>query len=543
MSGITVFAARNILTMTRHKPEATHVAVRGGHILAVGSLEEVSGWGPYEVDTSLSDKVLMPGFVEGHCHLQEGGIWRYTYTGYHARIDPDGKHWDGIGTIEGVIARMREQEAKLGADEPLIAWGFDPIFLGDRRPDRHDLDQVSARRPIIMIHSNFHVLTVNTAALKLADYSDDLDIEGIVRDEDGAPNGELQEMAAMFPVMRRANVDFRDLARHRPELLAFGKACKQAGVTTATDLFNSLPQEDLETLLNVTAEADFPARIVPALNSLSAPPDDIVARALALRTLSTDKLRLGQVKLMTDGSIQAFTGRLLPPGYYNGAPNGIWNIAPEQLDVLVEKLVAAGIHMHIHTNGDEATEVTLNAIERALRSHNQPDHRHVLQHVQMANPAQFRRMKALGLCANLFANHLFFFGDQHAAITMGPDRARRMNACRTALDTGVPLAIHSDAPVTPLGPLTTAWAAVNRLTGSGEVLGAAECITVAEALHAITLGAAYTLHLDDEIGSIEVGKKADFAVLEEDPTKVDPKALKDVPVWGTVLGGVVHPVG
>ncbi len=542
MPGITVFAARNILTMTRHKPEASHVAVKDGRILAVGSLDDVSGWGPYELDTSLEDKVLMPGFVEGHCHLQEGGIWRYTYTGYHARMDPDGKHWDGIGSIEGVIARLKEAEAKLGPDEPLIAWGFDPIFLGDRRPDRHDLDQVSATRPIVMIHSNFHVLTANSAALNLANFSAGLDIEGIVRDEDGNPNGELQEMAAMFPVMRRCNVDFRDLARRRPELLAFGKACKRAGVTTATDLYNSLPEEDLQALLAVTAEAEFPARIVPALNSLSAPPDAIVARALELKELSTDKLRLGQVKLMTDGSIQAFTGRLLPPGYYNGAPNGIWNIAPEQLDVLVEKLVAAGLQMHIHTNGDEATEVTLNAIEKALGAHNQPDHRHVLQHVQMASPAQFARMKALGLCANLFANHLFYFGDQHAAITMGPDRARRMNACRTALDAGVPLAIHSDAPVTPLGPLTTAWAAVNRLTGSGEVLGAAECITVAEALYAITLGAAYTLHLDGEIGSIEVGKRADFAVLEEDPTKVDPKTLKDVPVWGTVLGGMVHPV-
>lgn len=543
MSGITVFAAQKILTMTPHKPTATHVAVRDGSILAVGSLEEVAGWGPYELNTTFADKVLMPGFVEGHCHLPEGGIWRYTYTGYHARIDPDGKPWDGIDTIEGVIARMKEQEAKLGDGEPLIAWGFDPIFLGDRRPDRHDFDQVSATRPIIMIHSNFHVMTVNTAALELASFPDDLDIEGIVRDEHGAPNGELQEMAAMFPVMRRCNVDFRDLARFRPEILAFGKACKRAGVTTATDLYNSLPGEDLETLLTVTAEADFPVRIVPALNALSAPPDDIVARALELRNLSTDKLRLGQVKVMTDGSIQAFTGRLLAPGYYNGAPNGIWNIAPEQLEVLVEKLIAAGLQMHIHTNGDEATEVTLDAIEKAFQRHNQPDHRHVLQHVQMANPAQFRRMKALGLCANLFANHLFFFGDQHAAITMGPDRAERMNACRTALDTGVPLAIHSDAPVTPLGPLTTAWAAANRLTGSGKVLGPAERISVDEALYAITLGAAYTLHLDHEIGSIEVGKRADFAVLDQDPTTVAPEALKDVPVWGTVLGGRVHPVG
>ncbi len=542
MGTIIIFQAKNIITMTPHRPEATHVAVRDGQILAVGTLEEVSGWGPYELDTSLADKVLMPGFVEGHCHLPEGGIWRYLYTGYHPRIDPNGRHWDGIGTIEGVIARMKELDAELSPDEALIAWGFDPIFLGARRPTRHDLDQVSTTRPIVMIHSNFHVLTANTAALDLAAFPDDLDMEGLVRGDDGRPSGELQEMAAMFPVMRRVGVDFRDLARHRPELYLFGKACIRAGVTTATDLYNSLPEEDLQTLLTVTAEPDFPVRIVPALNTLSAPPDEIVSRALELRDRSTDKLRLGQVKLMTDGSIQAFTARLLAPGYYSGAPNGIWNIAPEALDVLVEKLVAAGIQMHIHTNGDEATEVTLHAIEKALGRHNQPDHRHVLQHVQMARPNQFARMKALGLCANLFANHLYYFGDQHAAITMGPDRARRMNACRTALDMGVPLAIHSDAPVTPLAPLTTAWAAVNRLTGTGEVLGEAERITVAEALHAITLGAAYTLKLDHEIGSIEVGKRADFTVLEEDPTKVAPEALKDVPVWGTVLGGVVQPV-
>ncbi|MEO1365371.1 MAG: amidohydrolase family protein, partial [Pseudomonadota bacterium] len=112
-------------------------------------------------------------------------------------------------------------------------------------------------------------------------------------------------------------------------------------------------------------------------------------------------------------------------------------------------------------------------------------------------------------------------------------------ACRTALDAGVHMAIHSDAPVTPLAPLFTAWCAVNRITASGRVQGEHERIGVDEALYAITLGAAYTLHLDGEVGSIEAGKRADFAVLEDDPTTVAPEALKDIAVWGTVQGGRV----
>jgi len=135
----------------------------------------------------------------------------------------------------------------------------------------------------------------------------------------------------------------------------------------------------------------------------------------------------------------------------------------------------------------------------------------------------------------------YYWGDQHRDITMGPDRAARMDACSTAERLGVRFAIHSDAPVTPLAPLFTAWCAVNRLTASGQVLGPNERITVASALHAITLGAAYTLKMDHLVGSIEPGKWADFAVLEDEPTKVAPEALKDGPVWGTVTGGEATP--
>ena len=542
MTETKIFAARKIITIDANQPEATHVAVHDGRILAVGSREDVSGWTDVAVDDRFADKVLMPGFVEGHCHLMAGGMWRFLYVGFQDRVDPDGKHWQGVGTIEAVLDRMKTAESALPEGEPLVAWGFDPIFLMDRRPDKRDFDTVSATRPIAVMHSNFHLMTVNSAALKLANYTADLDVDGIARDADGDPNGELQEVAAMFPVMRRLGIDFRALGRSPAGVTAFGQVCKRAGVTTAADLINDLPDEDVNELLCITARDDYPIRLASMLNAMTQTAVETGERALALQERSTDKLILGGVKIVTDGSIQGFTARLRWPGYYNGASNGIWNVAPEQLNGIVAELLSKGVAMHIHVNGDEAIAVAIDAVEAGLRQHAAPDHRTVLQHCQMADRAQFEKMKALGLCVNLFANHIFYFGDQHAALTIGPDRARRMDACRTALDFGVPMTIHSDAPVTPLGPLTTAWAAVNRLTASGTVLGEAERISVPEALHAITLGAAYSLHMDDRVGSVEVGKFADFTVLDDDPLTVDPGALRDIPVWGTVLGGDVHPV-
>jgi predicted amidohydrolase YtcJ len=250
-------------------------------------------------------------------------------------------------------------------------------------------------------------------------------------------------------------------------------------------------------------------------------------------------LRLGRIKVVADGSIQGFSARLRWPGYFNGAANGLWYTAPEAVRECYTLALQQGVQVHTHTNGDEATELALHCMAEALAEAPRADHRFTLQHVQLADAAQMRRMKALGMGVNLFANHHFYWGDEHRRVTVGPERAERMNACATALREGVPLAIHSDAPITPLGPLFTAWCAVNRLTASGHVLGAAERITVPQALQAITLGAAYSLGLDGEIGSIECGKRADFCVLEDDPTTVAPQALKDVRVWGTVQGGRV----
>jgi|TARA_B100000378_G_scaffold1725_1_gene1555 predicted amidohydrolase YtcJ len=537
----TIFSAKKILTMNSYQPVATHVAVRDSRILGVGSLDELGYWGDYTLNEIFADKILVPGFVEAHCHAMNGSVWENTYVGFFDRTDPNGRLWPGIKTLDGVVERLIEIEHTLDdPEETLVAWGFDPIYFTDGvRMNLEHLDQVSRDRRILVQHSNGHLLNASRKVLELAGIDSTTDVEGVMKDADGDPTGELGEMAAQFMAYKVTDVRRFD-GINSNDLWTFAKTATNVGVTTATDLHARVQDQNIQSYVEVTKNADYPLRLVPAAGALTMSIQDGPSHVAQLKQHNNDKLYLGLCKIMTDGSIQGFTGRLKWPGYINGKPNGIWNLPPQTLTEMVEAYHAAGLQMHMHTNGDEASELMINAIEAALHKNPRPDHRHTLTHCQMADESQFRRMAQLGICSNLFTNHIYYWGDQHYSLTMGPDRATRMDACGTAKRLGVPYTIHSDAPVTPLDPLFTAWCAVNRQTASGRILGPNECIEVDDALRAITLGAAYTLHLDHLIGSIEIGKFADFAVLEQDPTELPPENLKDVPIWGTVVDGIVR---
>jgi predicted amidohydrolase YtcJ len=537
-----VFSARKIVTMNPSRPSATHVAVRDGRIVAVGSFDEIVGTSGAKVDDRFKDKVLLPGFVEGHSHIMEGMMWSLPYVGAFDRRSPEGKLVQGLPDIDAIVARLQEAEAAMTNPEaPLFAWGFDPLHIGSVSLTRQDLDRVSTTRPIMVVHASFHISNVNTIVLQRAELDRTTNISGVVMGKDGEPSGEVQGIAARFRVFRvlgtnplSGNLTADDVNRYA------ASSCIQ-GVTTITDLHNDLADLAIEVYRAASRRDDFSVRLVPAMASVSHSPEQGVEKIKTLKASNNDKLHYGIVKLVVDGSIQGFTARLRWPGYHNGAPNGLWYIAPEELPSIVAAYHNAGIQLHIHTNGDEATEVALDAVEAAQIAKPRPDHRHTLQHCQMADAAQFKRMKSLGMCVNLFSNHIYYWGDSHYELTMGPERANRLDATGTALRVGVPFAIHSDAPVTPLSPLFTAWCAVNRVSSSGRVLGKeTEALTVEQALAAITINAAYTLKLDHIVGSIEAGKYADFAVLDEDPLEVAPEKLKDIAIWGTVVGGHVR---
>ncbi|MGA1438444.1 MAG: amidohydrolase [Ilumatobacteraceae bacterium] len=546
----TIYVARRVVTLDPGLPEAGAVAVRAGRILGVGDAEDLaSHWGAMSIDDRFADAVLLPGFVEAHAHSLEGAIWEWEYVGYFPRVGPDGVRRSGCRSLSELLDELRRLDGLLvDPAESLVVWGFDPIYFpGERLAARH-LDAVSETRPICVFHASLHLLTVNTALMRREGFDGGIDMEGVPCDADGRPIGELQEPAAMSLARR----EMRDLVRAlaAPSALRrFADIARVVGCTTVTELggaaINTIEQAAMWT--EVAGDPDFPARLVPLFNparGFRGSADDAAVWVRELATRSTDRVRFGAVKLVLDGSIQGFTARLNPPGYLPAADgtergNGIWLITPEQLHEWFRAFHRAHVTVHTHVNGDEAVDLLLDTVESVLADHSWPDHRHTAQHSQLTTSAQYRRMAALGMSANIFANHIFYWGDQHASTTVGPDRAARMDACATADREGVRYSVHSDASVTPLGSLHTMWCAVNRVTASGAVLGPHERIGVDRALRAVTIDAAHQLRLDHQIGSVEAGKLADLVALADDPRAVDPMTIKDIEVLGTVVGGRV----
>ena len=534
---VKTYRALKIITMDGQIPAASHVAVRDGRVLAVGGDELERAYGA--ADATFVGHVMVPGFVEAHAHASEGMIWKLPYVGFYDRMHPDGQVFRGCSTVDALVARLEQLERALASqDEALFAWGYDSIYFSDK-PMRRDLDRVSTSRPVVLFHTSLHLITVNSVALELGGITRDNLVEGVYVDDNGEPNGELAEVAAMFPVLRVVGDPVFDVGYATEDVRRFGRACHRAGITTASDLYSDLEPDVLDTFDAVTREPGFPARIVPALATTRFNLERLRMRLAEISGRGHDRLCLGSVKIVTDGAIAGFSARVRQP-YLNGVENGVWYEAPQKIREMIHALHPAGVRLHIHVNGDEASELVLQIFEEVV-GESAPHQRHVLEHAQMMDTGQLARAKRLGLVVNFFASHTYYWGDQHRDATVGAEIAARMNPARTALDLGLDVALHSDAPVTPLGPLFCMWCAVNRQTASGRDLGLDQRITPAEALRAVTLAPAIGLGMDDRVGSISPGKHADFTLLDRDPLGVEPMRIRDIRVLGTMLGGTWQP--
>ncbi len=401
-------------------------------------------------------------------------------------------------------------------------------------------------RPVVVTHASGHIMNVNRRRWRWPGSTARTTSTAGARLPTGRPTGDLQGPDADGPRARALvtpDVFSRTL---EPRADGFGRLADAQGVTTATDLVSELSEDTVAAYRAAAADPALPLRLVPALSPPLFAPEDGVATLARAHRRPRRRLHFDLVKLVVDGSIQGFTARLRCAGLPQRRAE-----RPVVRGALGARRAScawhrAGALLHIHTNGDEATRGRgRDAGARAQRRIPRADHRHTLQHCQMPDAALFRRIKALGLCVNLFANHIFYWGEAHVRAHDGPVPARqRMDAVRHGGAAGHPVRHPFGRAGDAAGPLFTAWCAVNRLTASGRVLGAGERIAAAAAPAGGHAGRG--LHA-------EAGRPRRLASRwASSPTSPcwtrtrspsTPVRLKDIGVHATVLGGAVMSAG
>jgi len=531
-----VFFGGDVVTVDARDTLAEACAIRDGRIVAVGRRDDVPALaGAETVLTDLHGRALLPGLIDAHGHL---ALTAQKMASANLSPPPIGP----VTCIADLQRELREQIGRheLRPGEWVLGMGYDDTAMEERRhPDRNDLDAVSREHPVVALHISAHLLAANSRALELAAISGSTpDPEGgrIRRRENGEPAGVLEETAmnAVFarlppPSVEESAVQAKAAMEH---YVSFG-------ATTAQEAALFSPSF-MPACLRLSEAGEMPLDVV-------AYPLYVLARGM-LETANEGReyrgrFRLGGMKLLTDGSIQGYTAYLSRPyhvqpegrgGAYAGFPTFE---SQEKLNAAVADGYANGWQVLAHANGDAAIGMVIEAARAAGGAHPGGDRRTTIIHAQTIREDQLDEVKELGLYLSFFPGHVYYWGDRHRDVFLGPERAARINPMRSALERGIPVTLHHDSPVTPPDIMTVVWAAVNRVTSSGHQLGPEQRLTPREALRAVTIDAARQLFEEEQKGSIEVGKLADLVVLSTNPLTVEPMTIRDIAVEETIKKG------
>ncbi|MBV7331344.1 amidohydrolase [Chloroflexi bacterium TSY] len=526
-----IYTNVNIITMNPDAPRAEAIGVAGDTICVMGSNAKVANWANGEAEViDLDGKTMVPGLIDSHSHITSGSLLA-------AQADCGSVVCRNLEDVQG---RIEELARKTEPGQWVQGFGFDDTGIEEMHHlTRDDLDAVSTEHPIFISHISWHLSYLNSRALELCGITNmtpDPDGGHIDKDERGEPTGLLLENADVnarqhLPIPSREQMK-EQFVKKIADYNSFGLTSTHDGALGRSEsgakfigLCNELEQAGK---LNIRVYGNVVAEAYPKYAGLG------VGRGFGSRYF-----KIGGVKFFQDGSIQGLTGALLDD--YHNKPG--WRselIYPqEQLNEMFCHHQKNGHQIVVHGNGDAAIESILQAFELAQKKYPREDTRHMLIHCQMANPDRhhIERIVALGVIPSYFINHIYYWGDRHKKLFVGPERAARMNPLGSSLQKGMLFSVHSDYPVTPVDPIFSMHTAVNRQTRSGEVLGPEERISPLEALKTFTTHAAICSFEEDVKGSLEVGKLADMTILSDDILGVNPMTMKDIQVLRTIVGG------
>lgn len=534
----TIYSGGPILTMSETQSAVQAVAVKDGKIIAMGDLADLL---PLQDDATalfdLDGRTMLPGFVDSHGHVVFGGLQALSAN---LLPPPDGPNAD-IASIQTSLRNwMADNQAIIDQVNLVVGFGYDESQLTEKRPpDRHDLDAVSVDVPIILVHQSGHFGVANSKALTAVGIGKGSKAPpgGVIRfDEAGEPTGVLEENAfftALIPLLGNLGDEgMQAFARAGAQLWAsYGYTTGQEGRSSA---------EVVEALKHVASDGDLPIDVV-------AYPDVLVARDFIGANASleyVDRVRVGGAKLTIDGSPQGFTALrdrpyykpvgTYPPGYL-----GYASATMEQVQDAINWAYDNDIQILTHSNGEGASDMLIAAIDAAQTEHGAKDTRPVLIHGQFLREDQVDSFNRLGVFPSVFPMHTFYWGDWHRDHTVGPVNADNISPTGWIRQRGMMFGSHHDAPVAFPDSMRVLSATVTRRTRSGDILGPDQRVDVMTALKAMTIWPAWQHFEEDSKGSIDIGKRADFVLLSDDPTAVDPSELADIHVRVTIKDDAV----
>lgn len=543
---IVVFIAKKIVTMDPTRPTATAVAVRGGEILSVGSLADLQPWlkaHPHKIDTQFKDKVLMPGLIDPHMHPMLGAI---AFQAFWITPEP----WNVMGRKTPATIGEKDYRDALAAafaarqkDTPVfMTWGFSADTHGELSIEA--LDSISKDVPILVLQRSMHEIYLNTPMLAL------LKAKGMDENKfkdhpqiDWKKNHFWED--GMFSVAVPYMAGFLlDPAAADPGYLKARDYLNYNGITTVADMDTGGTNWDLE-IAALKRNLDTPdspvrVRLTPDVYKLSLAlksPEAVMKRVGELKSQNTRHLIFNNgIKLFADGAMFSQAMQISAPGYIDGH-HGEWITQPASFEEFARSYWKAGYQIHVHTNGDGGAKLVLDTLQQLLDEKPRVDHRLTIEHYGYADDGTSRRIAKLGAQVSANPFYLYVLGDRYAATGLGTDRAARIAPLGGLVKRNVNVGLHSDFPMAPSEPLFLAWTTATRETMSGKVFAPSERLTLDQAIRAITIDAAYLIGMETELGSIEAGKLADFAVLDKDPYEVGVKGLRNIKVWGTIFEG------
>lgn len=598
----TIFTNATFITMDESgSAQAEAVAVGDGQIVAVGSASEVFAFeGPNTKVVDLNGATVFPGFIDTHSHtigyaffndpakwldVSSVNLYFKPLPGDSRCSDPTDpqKCFIPVTNQDEVLARL---QAKVNEDpastKPVLAYGYAngrlgssagctgvgfacPNFQGESPNAREALDAISTTRPIAVAASTGHFLFVNTPALAIANICDTDGADpstchspayNPTFETDMAQTGVLVEDLALYgtgvfqqQILKEDPFSTFNLLKKGVEIYA------QHGFTTVQE--GAAENFQVEIYNVITQDPDFPVTVQLLAYTGSTNFQDAIDTANKGQqySLTNPKIRMAGIKTFADGSVPCYTGALTEP-YFEVFPpfapgfTGIVDLTEADLSTQIAAAHAAGYPIAIHMNGDEGVD---NALAAMVANHN-PDIIDIAIHLQLSDPQDYQTAKEINAQVTFLIANSYYFGLPYCQQLLGPERTQTVNPVRDAISAGLPFRFHSDSPVTPPDPLFMIWAGVTRQAqqmpwypnedsaACPTAFGEDQSITIAEGIKAFTIDSASLYGLEDEVGSLEVGKIADMVVLSANPLSMedDPDQLSTIQIQKTVHRGKIY---